>query len=70
MSDTKWFWSVTCCPCAKLLFKLKAACFVIDLAKQEGVTSYALNTDPAAARILAGTGFDDSETPPPEEPAP
>ena len=27
---------------------------VIDLAKQEGVTSYALNTDPAAARILSG----------------
>jgi biopolymer transport protein ExbD len=27
---------------------------VIDLAKQEGVTSYALNTDPAAAQILSG----------------
>ncbi len=27
---------------------------VIDLAKQEGVTSYALNTDPAAAEILSG----------------
>ena len=27
---------------------------IIDLAKQEGVTSYALNTDPAAAQILSG----------------
>ena len=34
---------------------------VIDLAKQEGVTSYALNTDPAAAAILSGKPTSDEQ---------